>query len=159
MKNTSKFEYSTIEEVIEAAKHFVGEKCNHSFQTESEAFCSPDLVGDFLLLNHEQTPHETFSVMFLNSKNKLICHEVIFSGSISSAQVYPRTIAQKALSCNAAAVILAHHHPSGDTKPSQSDIRLTENLKEALKLIDVKVLDHFVIGGKTFFSMASHQLM
>lgn len=157
MSNTSKYSYNSKKEVIEAAKCFIEEKCAFP-KSSNKIFNDPSIVGDYLILNHEQTNYETFSALFLNSKNKLIKFETLFSGSINSAQVYPRTVAQKALTYNAAAIIFVHHHPSGDTKPSQSDINLTIQLKKSLALIDVKVLDHFVLGGKSYSSLAALQL-
>ena len=126
---------------------------------EQPSFTDPDLVRRYLLNHFEQTDFERFAALFLNSKNKLICFEYLFTGSISQAQVYPRTVAQQCLKFNAASVIFAHNHPSGDVSPSESDKQLTQRLIETLRLIDVKVLDHFVIGGDKCFSMAEHQML
>lgn len=152
-----KYIYNSIEEVIQAAIEAVTNK--HNSRYEQYFINDPSTVSDFLLLNHKQEKFETFSAIFLSSKNQIIAFEKLFSGSINSAQVYPRTVAQKCLEHNAAAIIFVHHHPSGDTTPSQSDIDLTEQLKKALLLIDVKVLDHFVLGFDKSFSMASHQMI
>ncbi len=143
---------------LQAASELVKRAINQGFNTQT-CFNEPTVVDQFLLTNFEQTEHERFAGLFLNSKNHLIKFDYLFNGGINSAQVYPRTIAQYCLKCNAAAVIFAHNHPSGDVNPSQSDIRLTKQLKQTLGLIDVKVLDHFIVGVSKTFSMASHQMI
>ena len=143
---------------LQAANELVKRALNECFH-EKTTFNDPKVVESFLLANFPNSSHEQFAVLFLNSKNQLIKFEQLFSGSINSAQVYPRTVAQYCLKYNAAAVIFAHNHPSGDVAPSQSDIRLTHQLKAALELVDVKVLDHFVVGLNTTFSMASNQMI
>lgn len=140
----------------------VNELATRSLKTEiseQPSFTDPDLVRRYLLNHFEQTAFERFSCLFLNSKNRLIHFEYLFTGSISQAQVYPRTVAQQCLKFNAASVIFAHNHPSGDVNPSESDKLLTRRLIETLRLIDVKVLDHFVIGSDKTFSMAEHQML
>ncbi len=143
---------------LKAASELIKRAINEGFDPKT-VFSDPDVVNAFLLANFENTQHEQFGALFLNSKNQLIKFEYLFSGSINSAQVYPRTVAQYCLRHNAAAVIFAHNHPSGDIEPSQSDINLTEQLKKTLQLIDVKVLDHFVVGVNQTFSMASNQMI
>ncbi|WP_246172635.1 RadC family protein [Marinicella rhabdoformis] len=140
----------------------VNELATRSLKTEvseKPSFTDPDLVRRYLLNHFEQTAFERFACLFLNSKNRLITFEYLFTGSISQAQVYPRTVAQQCLKFNAASVIFAHNHPSGDVSPSESDKQLTQRLIETLRLIDVKVLDHFVIGSDKCFSMAEHQML
>lgn len=126
---------------------------------ETPSFTDPALVKRYLLSHFEQTDHERFACLFLNSKNRLIHFEVLFNGSVSQAQVYPRTVAQQCLKHNAAAVILAHNHPSGEVTPSESDQVLTQRLIKVLRMIDVKVLDHFILGGNNCLSMAEHQMI
>ena len=92
------------------------------------------------------SPHEIFAVLFLDQRHRVIKFEEMFQGTIDGANVYPREVVKKALHHNAAAVILAHNHPSGVAEPSQSDERITQRLKDALALVDIRVLDHFVIG-------------
>jgi DNA repair protein RadC len=152
-----KYEFNNEADLINAAIAIF--ESNHSYQESRVAMCEPDEVGKYLLLKHQQEQHETFSAIFLNSKNQTITFETLFNGSINSAQVYPRTVAQKALKHNAAAVIFCHHHPSGDPEPSKSDIQLTLRLKEVLSMIDVRVLDHFVLGGTKAVSMARKMLI
>jgi DNA repair protein RadC len=122
-------------------------------------FTDPEHSKDFLILNHGQTKHERFSVLFLNAKNGLIEHDIMFQGSISNAHIYPRTVAQRALEVNAAAVIFCHNHPSGDLEPTRADIDITKRLTKSLVLFDIRVLDHIIIGDGQALSMASRQLM
>lgn len=143
---------------FQAASELVKRAINQGFDAKT-CFTEPAVVDQFLLANFEPSQHERFAGLFLNSKNHLIKFEYLFNGSINSAQVYPRTVAQYCLKLNAAAVIFAHNHPSGDTQPSESDIALTWQLKKTLALIDVKVLDHFVVGVNQTFSMAGHQMI
>ena len=143
---------------LKAASELVKRAINEGFDPKT-VFSDPEVVDAFLLANFTNTQHEQFGALFLNSKNQLIKFEYLFSGSINSAQVYPRTVAQYCLKLNAAAVIFAHNHPSGDVTPSQSDVTLTVQLKKTLLLIDVKVLDHFIVGINQTFSMAANQMI
>jgi DNA repair protein RadC len=108
---------------------------------------NPEAVRDYLRLQLAGEPHEVFAAIFMNSQHAVLAFEKIFQGSISGASVYPRELARLCLHHNAAAVILAHNHPSGNVEPSSADRTLTKRLKEALELIDVRVLDHFIVGG------------
>jgi DNA repair protein RadC len=112
-------------------------------------FDSPGAVRDWLRLNLAGLGHEVFVVIFLDAQNRVICSEEMFRGTLSQTAVYPREVLKKVLQHNAAAVILAHNHPSGVAEPSQADQQLTRALQKALELIDVRVLDHFVIAGNT----------
>lgn len=107
----------------------------------------PTVVRDFLKLRMAQLEHEVFVALWLNSQNALITTEELFRGTLTSTAVFPREVVKSALLHNAGAVILAHNHPSGHAEPSAADLALTEGLKRALALIDVKVLDHFIVGG------------
>ncbi|MDJ1140352.1 RadC family protein [Marinicella marina] len=143
---------------LQAASELVKRTINQGFDGQT-CFSEPEVVDRFLRANFVCKGHESFAALFLNSKNHLLKFEFLFNGSINSAQVYPRTVAQYCLRYNAAAVIFAHNHPSGDTTPSASDINLTQQLKTTLALIDVKVLDHFVVGHNQTFSMAVNQMI
>ena len=103
--------------------------------------------------------HESFAVLFLDIKNRLIASEELFRGTLNHASVYPREVVKAALSHNAAALILAHNHPSGSCDPSRADIDLTHNLQQALGLVDIKVLDHFIVANPHVYSFAEHGLM
>ena len=104
-------------------------------------------------------PQEIFAVMFLNARHQLIMFEELFSGSVDRAQVYPREVLRRSLSYNSAAVVIAHNHPSGNPEPSASDVRLTERLKRLLAEIDVRLLDHLVIGRGRAVSLAERGLL
>ncbi|AHK79079.1 DNA repair protein RadC [Ectothiorhodospira haloalkaliphila] len=111
-----------------------------------EPFTSPALVRQFLHLKLGALEHEMFAVLFLDNKHRLISYQEMFRGTIDAASVHPREVVKEALRHNAAAVIVAHNHPSGVTEPSRSDLMITERLKEALSLVEVRALDHIVVG-------------
>lgn len=113
----------------------------------------------YVSLNLELREREVFSVLFLNNQNKLICYEEMFYGNIDSVNVHPREIARAALKHNAASVILAHNHPSGHREPSTADLYVTRKVKETLTLLDINVLDHFIIGGGDCLSFAERGLL
>ncbi|SFM43248.1 RadC family protein [Nitrosomonas communis] len=115
---------------------------------------SPDAVRDYLKLTLNQHEHEVFVVIFLDARNRVIAVEKMFRGTLTQASVYPREVVKAALKHNAAAVILAHNHPSGVAEPSRADQMLTDTLKQSLSLVDVKVLDHFIIAGTQTASLA-----
>ncbi len=116
-------------------------------------------VGDYLRLQLGGLPHECFAVLFLDSQGRLIAMEELFRGTLSQTAVYPREVVQRALHHGAAAVILAHNHPSGVAEPSREDGLLTERLRAALALIDVRVFDHFVVSQSEVVSMAARGLL
>jgi DNA repair protein RadC len=110
-------------------------------------FSSPDKVRDWLRLKLGSSQHEVFMALWLDAQNRLLQADVLFTGTLTSASVYPREVVKTALARNAAAVILAHNHPSGLAEPSRADELLTTNLKTALNMVDVKLLDHFIVAG------------
>ena len=113
----------------------------------------------FLALKLAHYEYEVFSVLFLDNRHKFISYEELFRGSIDGASIYPREVVKRALSLNAAAVIFAHNHPSGEADPSQSDKHITQRLINALNLVDIRVLDHIIIGGTDNVSMAERGLI
>ena len=125
----------------------------------ADVMSSPDVVKKYLRLRMGNLEHEVFSVLWLDSQNRVIKIEELFRGTLAQASVYPREVVKAALACNAAAAILAHNHPSGLSDPSTADIRLTQNLKEALALVDVKVLDHMVVSVRQVTSFAESGLI
>lgn len=125
-------------------------------KTCTEVFTSPDNVKSYLRLKIGSLEHEMFTVLFLNAQHSLIECKEMFRGTLTQASVYPREVVKEALALNACAVILAHNHPSGTVVPSKADIMLTNNLKAALTLIDVRVLDHIVVSDNATHSMAEH---
>lgn len=119
-------------------------------RTKTTAFTSPDQSKQFIRCKLQQLEHEVFSVLFLDNQNYLIEYTEMFRGTIDSASVYPREVAKAALELNAAAVIFAHNHPSGISVPSSADRNITNKLKSALELFDIRVLDHIIIGDTTY---------
>ena len=122
-------------------------------------FSSPTLVADFLRLKLSLLEREVFAVLFLCNRHFMIAYEEMFLGTINGATVHPREIAKRALSLNAAAIILAHNHPSGIPEPSQSDIALTNKIVDAMALLDIRVLDHLVIGGSEYVSFSDRGIL
>ncbi len=123
------------------------------------ALTSPSAVRDYLRLAIAEREHEVFICVFLDAQHRVIRSEELFRGTLSQTSVYPREVVKAALAANAAAVILAHNHPSGVAQPSQADELLTRSLKDALALVDVKVLDHFVVAGHHALSFAERGLL
>ncbi len=123
------------------------------------ALTSPENTRDFLTAQLRSYQHEVFACLFLDNQHRIIEFEELFTGTIDGASIYPREVVKKALSHSAAAVIFAHNHPSGITNPSQADKQITEKLKQALALLDIRVLDHFVIGDGQAYSFAEHGLI
>jgi DNA repair protein RadC len=120
---------------------------------------SPQAVKDYLALHLAPHPHEVFAVLFLDHRERLLAMEEMFRGTLAQTSVYPREVVRRALAHNAAAVILAHNHPSGVAEPSRADELLTQALQRALALIDVKVLDHLVVGCGEVVSLAERGLL
>jgi DNA repair protein RadC len=141
-------------ELIRTAKNAIAEKL-----TELPLFDSPQTVRDFLTLEFADLEIEIFYVLFLTSQHQLIEKAPLFQGTIDGAAVYPREIVRAVIKHNAAAVILAHNHPSGNAEPSTAYRRITERVTSALALIDVRVLDHLVVGGNDIFSFAEQGLL
>ena len=123
------------------------------------SFTSPEHVRDYLLASLRDRHAEVFCVLFLDNRHRLISFEECFNGTINGASVHPREIVRKAIHHNAAAVILAHNHPSGINEPSQADIELTERLMRSLALVDVRVLDHFIVGDGVPVSFSERGLL
>ena len=128
-------------------------------RTPGAAMTKPELVSDYLKLNIATKEHEVFVVMFLDNQHRVIETQEMFRGTIDGASVYPREVVKQALQLNAAAVILAHNHPSGITEPSTADRQITEKIRQAMSLFDIRVLDHFIIGGTSHLSFAEKGLM
>ena len=138
--STEKIDDSSI---IERAINLI----QSELKTPGMVLTSPELVRKYLILQLAQFEEEHFSMILLDNQHRVIGFENIFRGTIDGASVYPREVVKTVLAHNAAAVILAHNHPSGNPEPSGSDRALTNRLKEALALIDVRILDHIIVGG------------
>jgi len=124
-----------------------------------DTLSSPLLVRDYLKLKLGDRPYEVFVAIFLDAQNRVIADEELFRGTLTQTSVYPREVVKTALKHNAAAAIFAHNHPSGLAEPSHADEALTRALKQSLALVDVKVLDHFIIGGSAAMSFAERGLL
>ncbi|MEZ2742216.1 DNA repair protein RadC [Paenalcaligenes hominis] len=122
--------------------------------SKGRSICSPQAVKTYLQNLLQDYEHEVFAVLLLDTKHKVLGFEELFRGSLTQASVYPREVVKLALQYNAAALIMTHNHPSGDPRPSQADIEMTKNLQKALALVDVRVLDHIVVGAKGCESLA-----
>lgn len=121
------------------------------------AITSPDTARAYLRLNLSHYEHEVFAVMFLDNKHRVLAFDEMFHGTIDGANVYAREVVKAALQYNAAAVILAHNHPSGVADPSRADIAITARLRDALSLIDVRLLDHCIVGSQDVVSMTERE--
>ncbi|MCT7941330.1 RadC family protein [Shewanella holmiensis] len=128
-------------EILQSAANIIAEKLNHQ-----DAYTNPQTTKDFLTYKLGGYEREVFGVMMLNSQHQLIEFRELFFGTIDAASVYPREVVKAVLEVNAAAVIFSHNHPSGESEPSQADKLITKKLIDALGLIDVRVLDHIVVG-------------
>lgn len=127
--------------------------------TRGPALSSPETVREYLRLALATKEREVFCSIFLDAQNRVLAVEELFQGTLTQTSVFPREIVKRALHYNAAAAIFAHNHPSGVAEPSRADEALTQTLKHTLALVDVKVLDHFVIGGASMMSFAERGLL
>jgi len=126
---------------------------------ERDVFAKPDAVKDYLRLQAQGLTHEVFAVMYLDAQNRLIEYERMFRGTLTQTSVYPKEVVKQALAMNAASVVLHHNHPSGMCQPSRSDEALTQTLKAALALVDIRVLDHVITSDDGALSMAEGGLL
>jgi DNA repair protein RadC len=140
--------------VLELARRALSEQLR-----EKPLFDTPQAVRDYLQLQLGSRPHEIFAVLFLDSQHRLIALEELFRGTLTQTSVYPREVVVRALALHAGSVVLAHNHPSGEARPSRADEALTQTLKAALALVDVRVLDHFVVTSTQAVSMAELGLL
>ena len=139
---------------VELARRLLREE-----MTQGDALTSPEAVRDYLRLTLASLPHEAFVVLFLDSQHRLLAADELFRGTLAQTSVYPREVVKAALARNAAAVIFAHNHPSGVAEPSRADELLTQTLKQALALVEVRVLDHFIVAGAQVVSFAERGLI
>jgi DNA repair protein RadC len=143
--------FAQLQAVLELARRALSEELEAGV-----ALSSPQTVRQYLQLSIASKPYESFVVLFLDVKNRLIAAEELFRGTLTHASVYPREVVKAALAHNAASIIIAHNHPSGAPEPSAADHTLTQTLKQALNLVDIRVLDHFVMAGRHIYSFAEH---
>jgi DNA repair protein RadC len=140
--------------VLELARRCLGEQLRSGTPLNS-----PSAVRDYLRLALGSREHEVFLALFVDAQHRVLCAEELFRGTLTQTSVYPREVVKAALRANAAAVIFAHNHPSGVAQPSQADELLTRSLKDALALVEVKVLDHFIVAGRQTLSFAERGLL
>ena len=146
--------YATLQAAVELARRHFRETLRLG-----PALAAPEATRTFLLAQLRDKPYEVFCCLYLDSRHRLIAFEELFRGTIDRAGVHPREVLRATLAHNAAAVMFAHNHPSGVLEPSQADELITRRLKEALALVDVRVLDHFIVGDGHCFSFCEHGLL
>jgi DNA repair protein RadC len=146
--------YVQLQAMIEMTRRALAEDIR-----ERDAMSSPQAVREFLRLSLGARTHEVFLAMFLDSQNRLLGSEELFRGTLTQTSVYPREVVKTALRYNAAGVIFAHNHPSGVAEPSRADELLTQTLKQALSLVEIKTLDHFIVAGSRTLSFAERGLL
>ncbi|MGH8270898.1 MAG: RadC family protein [Gammaproteobacteria bacterium] len=146
--------YAQLQAVLELARRHLREEIERG-----EAITSPTKTREFLMAQLRDRPHEVFCCFYLDTRHRMIGFEELFRGTLDGASVHPREVVKSALAKNAAAVIFAHNHPSGVAEPSDADRRLTRRLSDALALVDVRVLDHFVVGDGETASFAERGLL
>lgn len=146
--------YVQLQAVLEMSRRAL-----HEEMTSGDALNSPGTVRDYLQLLLRGRQQEVFMGIFLDAQHRVLASEELFSGTLTQTSVYPREVVKRALHFNAAAIIFAHNHPSGVAEPSQSDRMLTDALKQSLSLVDVRVLDHFIVAGSGYLSFAEHGML
>ena len=149
-----KAKYALLQAVMEMAKRHLQETLKRG-----DVLQSPQHTRTYLTSQLRKYQHEVFACLFLDNRHRVISFDEMFHGTINGASVHPREVVKRALGHNAAAVILAHNHPSGVAEPSQADLSLTKRLKQALNLIDVNLLDHFVVGDGEMVSLAERGII
>lgn len=154
VKGLGDAKFAQVQAAMEMARRVMDEPLR-----QGDPLRSPDDTRNFLRSRLGTYPHEVFAGLFLDNRHRVIRYQELFRGTIDGAAVYPREVVRQALEFNAAAVIFAHNHPSGVAEPSQSDVSLTRRLKDALGLVDIRVLDHMVIGHGEVVSLAERGLM
>lgn len=153
-KGLGNAKYAQLQAVLEMAQRHTFEELDRG-----DVLTSPEATRAYLSSQIRHYPYEVFACLFLDNQHHILEFEELFRGTIDGASVYPREVVKKALEYNAAAVIFAHNHPSGISEPSQADKLITDKLKQALGLMDIRVLDHFIIGDGVPYSFAEHGLL
>ena len=153
-KGLGQAKFAQLQASLEMSQRYMAEALD-----KTDAFNSVEQTQAYLIAKLRDQPHEVFAMLLLDSQHRLIKYRPMFYGTIDSASVYPRVLVQQALIDNAAAVILAHNHPSGVAEPSQADKSITKRVIDAFNLMDIKVLDHFVIGDAVAVSFAQRGLI
>jgi DNA repair protein RadC len=153
-KGLGRAKYAQLKAALELSRRYLQTKL-----AETDVLSSPEATRDYLKLKLSTLPYEVFLCLFLDNRHRVIRVDELFRGTIDGASVHPREVVRKVIETNAAAVIFAHNHPSGVAEPSQADLRITQRLKDALGLIDVRVLDHLIVGEGRGTSLAERGLI
>ncbi|KAA6185315.1 JAB domain-containing protein [Thiohalocapsa marina] len=153
-KGLGRAKYAQLQATLELSRRYLRDEI-----TGRDVLSSPDSTRQYLKSRLRAYPHEVFACLFLDNRHRVIQYREIFRGTIDGASVHPREVVREAIHWNAAAVIFAHNHPSGVAEPSQADLRITQRLKDALDLVDVRVLDHIIIGEDKGTSFAERGLL
>ena len=143
--------YAQLQAALEMTRRSLAETL-----VDRPLFDSPLAVRDYLKLNIGAKPHEVFLALFLDAQHRLLATEELFRGTLAQTSVYPREVVKRALEVNAAAVVFAHNHPSGVAEPSRADELLTAALRNALEMVDIRTLDHFIVAGSRVYSFSEH---
>lgn len=151
---SGRYRSAHVDEVLSAATALLANRMRHAPYLDS-----PAAVKDYLRVKLAGLEHEVFGVVFLDAQHCVIAYVELFRGTVAQTSVYPREVVKEALRLNCSALIAVHNHPSGLAEPSQADIGLTQTLKSALSLVDVRVLDHLIVAGAEVLSMAERGLM
>ena len=146
--------YCQLQAIFEMSRRALAEEIKHR-----DALSSPEKVSDYLRLKLSRQEREVFVVLFLDAQNRVQSQETLFEGTLTQTSVYPREVVKRALHHNAASVIFAHNHPSGIAEQSRADELITQALKKALDLVDIRVLDHFIVAGHQTMSFAERGLL
>lgn len=146
--------YCQLQAIFEMSRRALAEEIKHQ-----DALSSPEKVSDYLRLKLSRQEREVFVVLFLDAQNRVQAQETLFEGTLTQTSVYPREVVKRALHHNAASVIFAHNHPSGIAEQSRADELITQALKKALDLVDIRVLDHFIVAGHQTMSFAERGLL
>lgn len=153
-KGVGPAKYVQLQAVLEMSKRYLSETLE-----KQDTIANPGDTRQYLKSQLRDKPYEVFAALFLDNRHQIIKYEELFRGTIDGASVYPREVVKKALEHNAAALIVAHNHPSGVAEPSSADERITVKLKEALGLVDIRLLDHFIIGDAEIVSLAERGVL
>ena len=145
---------ATADQILEAARKVVEQK-----MLRGVPFTSPAEVKEYLIARLAGLEHEVFAVIYLDAQHRVLDYVEMFRGTVSQTSVYPREVVKHALSRNSSALLLVHNHPSGSAEPSRADEHLTQTLKSALSLVDVRVIDHLIVAGPTILSFAERGLI
>ena len=151
-QGTQRYRVASGDAILEAARSVVDQRMQRG-----ASFVDPKTSGEFFQAKLAGLEREVFAVVMLDTRHRLIEYVELFQGTIDGAEVHPREVVRRALRCNAAAVIVAHNHPSGSPEPSAADRAVTARLKQALGLVDVRLLDHVIVGGRLTLSMAARE--